>query len=51
MMNYELVIIWENGEKDIYKYDSEDRANRAGEEMKFCFGNQISWYGTRRARA
>lgn len=45
---YELVIIWENGDKDIYEYDTQERADRAGAEMKFAFGRQISWYGTRK---
>lgn len=46
---YELVIIWQDGDKEIYQYDTEDRANRAGREMRFAFGNQISWYGVRKA--
>lgn len=48
---YELVIIWETGEKEVCGgYSTEEKAERAGCEMKKVFGNQITWTGTRRAR-
>lgn len=47
---FELVIIWFNGEKDIYGYETEADAEKAGRNMKMVFGNQIEWYGTRRKR-
>lgn len=47
---FELVVIWETGEKEIYTYRTEERAERAGREMKKVFGNQIAWTGTRKAR-
>lgn len=46
---YELVVIWETGERDVFGYRTEERAERAGQEMKMVFGNQISWVGVRRA--
>ena len=46
---FELVIIWSTGEKEVYGYDTEARAEDAGQNMKMVFGNQISWYGVRRA--
>jgi hypothetical protein len=45
---FELVIIWETGEKEIYAYSTLERAERTGREMKKVFGNQINWYGTRK---
>ena len=47
---YELVIIWETGEKEVCGgYPTEERAEHAGREMKKVFGNQIAWTGARRA--
>lgn len=46
---YELIIIWEDGEKEIYAYRTEEKAEITGAEMKKAFGNQISWYGVRKA--
>lgn len=41
---YELVIIWErNNEKDVYEYDSEDRARECEAGMRMALGNQIAW--------
>lgn len=45
---YELVVIWDTGEKDIYTYETEAEAEQAGRDMKIALGNQISWCGTRR---
>lgn len=47
---FELVVIWETGEKEVFAYKTEERAERAGREMKKVFGNQISWTGTRKAK-
>lgn len=44
---YELVIVWDSGETDIYTYDSKEAAEEGGESMKMALGNQIAWYGTR----
>ena len=48
IMTYELVVIWSNGDKDIYEYNSEDKAIEASEGMKVALGNQIAWTGVRR---
>ena len=45
---YELVIIWETGEKQIYSYDDRDRAYDAMDDYKMAFGNQIQWMGVRK---
>ena len=44
-MKYELIVIWQSGEKDIYPYESEDAAEKGKANMKMAFGNQISWMG------
>lgn len=45
---FELVVIWDTGEKDIYEYPTEDEAEQAGHNMVMAFGKQIQWYGTRK---
>ena len=47
---YELVVIWSTGEKEVYTYHTEDRAEKAAQDMKMAFGSQISWTGVRRAK-
>ena len=47
-MKYELVIVWEDGSKSVYEYETEAEAFKAGSGMKTALGNQITWYGTRR---
>ena len=47
-MNYELVVVWETGEKEIHAYATEEEARAAGDGYKMAFGNQISWTGTRK---
>lgn len=49
-MRYELVVIWETGEKDIYAYSTREKAEKTAMEMKKVFGNQISWAGVREVR-
>lgn len=46
---YELVIIWESGEKNIYHYDDRETAEEREKGFHTAFGNQISWSGIRRA--
>ena len=48
MNAYELIIIWETGEKEIYSYATEEEAETSCREFKMIFGGQISWAGTRR---
>lgn len=45
---FELVIVWSDGNKNIYEYNSQKEAEQAGENMKMALGNQIVWFGTRR---
>lgn len=45
---FELVIIWDNGEKDVYTYKTEIEAETSGKNMKMVFGNQIQWFGIRK---
>ena len=47
---YELVIIWSNGDKDIYTYPTQNEAENAELGMRTAFGNQISWSCTREKR-
>lgn len=46
---FELVVIWETGEKEVHAYATEEEARTAGNGYKMAFGNQISWIGTRKA--
>ncbi len=46
---FELVVIWETGEKEVHAYATEEEARAAGDGYKMAFGNQISWTGTRKA--
>lgn len=50
-MAYELVLIWDTGEKEIYEYRTEEEAIQTAVNMKKAFGNQIAWTGTRRKTA
>ncbi len=51
MRKYELVVIWSgNPEPDVMVFDSEDEAERAGDNFKFVFGNQLEWCGVRPQR-
>ena len=50
MTLYELVVVWDTGEKDIYTYNTQEDAEQAGENMKVALGNQIAWAGTREKR-
>ena len=44
-MNFELIVVWYTGEKDIYPYDSYESAKKGEANMRMVFGNQISWTG------
>lgn len=46
--DYELVVVWDTGDKNIYEYRTEEEAENGAERMKTAFGNQIVWTGTRR---
>ena len=49
-MKYEVVIIWETGEKEIWTYATEEEARTSEREYKAVFREQIAWIGTRKAR-
>ena len=46
---YELVIIWDTGEREVHRYPSEDKANEIGYSMRKAFGRQIAFWCVRRA--
>ena len=48
-MNYELIIIWSNGDKNVYQYLTREDAEQGKRNMEMAFGNQIGWAGIRRA--
>ena len=48
-MKYELVIVWETGEKEIHAYATEEEALKASKGYRTVFGNQIAWTGVRKA--
>ena len=51
MRKYELVVIWHgDAEPEVFTYDSEDEAEQAGANLKYVFGRQLEWYGTRPKR-
>ena len=47
-MIYELVIVWETGDKDIFEYSSRDDAEESMRGFKVAFGEQITWCGVRK---
>lgn len=47
MKSFELVVVWETGETDVYGYDTREKAEAVGSGMKMAFGNQIQWHGVR----
>lgn len=49
-MEYELIIIWDTGEKTITDCRTYEEAKKVEYEMKKCFGGQLSWTGIRDKR-
>lgn len=47
---FELVIIWESGEKEIHEYTNRLEAKMIEHGYRQAFGNQISWTGIREKR-
>ena len=47
---YELVIIWSDGDKAVYEYDTEQAAENGAANMRRAFGSQIEWAGIRPKR-
>lgn len=50
MAKYELVVVWETGEKDIIPYSNEEEAKVIEYRYRMAFGNQIQWTGIREVR-
>ena len=48
MKVYELVVIWDTGEKEVYEHMTEEEAQGSLKHLQFVFGNQISWMGIRK---
>lgn len=46
-MKCELVIVWWNGEKNVWQYENEEQAEEVAKGMKIALGEQVSWYGIR----
>lgn len=46
---YKLIVIWDTGEKQVYAYKTEAKAEQAAINLKFAFGKQIEWTGITRA--
>lgn len=49
-MRYELIVIWSDGAKDTYGYDTREQAYAGARNMRMAFGRQIAWTGVREAR-
>lgn len=47
-MDWELVVVWETGETDVFEYETEEKAEQGGKNVKMACGTQVQWYGTRR---
>ena len=45
---FELIIIWNTGEKEVYTYDSREEAEKIEAGYKTAFGNQIQFTGINR---
>ncbi len=45
---FELIVVWFDGSKDVYKYDDREAAERGEQGMRMACGNQIQWTGIRR---
>lgn len=47
-MRFELVVIWDDGEKEVFSYPTEAEAKEAEDGYHKSFGNQLKWTGVRR---
>ena len=45
--DYELVVVWDDGGKDVYRYSSREEVEKTGEGMEMANGNQIKWWCVR----
>ena len=44
---YELVAVYNDGNKDIYEYGTKEAAERGADNIRMAAGNQVSWTGIR----
>lgn len=49
-MQYELIIIWDTGEKATETFESYAEALQAEKNMRLAFGRQINWSGINEVR-
>ena len=47
-MKYELIIIWGTGEKEVFEYSTEEKAQEACKGYRTAFGNQVAWARVRK---
>lgn len=47
-MDYELIVLWDDGSKDIWNYATLEEVEQAVQNMKFARGKQVAWYEARR---
>ena len=47
MKRYELVVIWETGEKEVHEYTNILEAKMVKHGYEVAFGKQIQWTGIR----
>ena len=45
---YELMIIWDSGERETFAYDTLEEAEKHEREFKMVFGGQIRWSAVQR---
>lgn len=49
MKRYNLIVVWDTGEKEVFPYETEEEAERAEKGYKTAFGNQVSFTCINRA--
>ena len=45
---FTLIVVWFDGSKSTYKYNTESEARSGERNMVTAFGSQISWTGIRK---
>lgn len=45
---YELVVVYADGERALYEYDTIEKAERAEQNIRIACGTQVAWAGFRR---
>ena len=44
-MMYEVIVIWDDGSKNMYPFKTVEEAEQCETNFKKAFGNQVSWTG------